>query len=57
MKEAWHYVAEHPDETSQRMGGGSHLAMISLEELGADFFRPESLRLDAQPIFTIPLLA
>jgi len=31
------------------MGGGKHVAIISLEELGADFFRPESLRLDARP--------
>lgn len=49
LKQAWRYVAEHPDESSSWFGG-KWLVLVSLrEELGADFFRPENLRLDARP--------
>ena len=50
LRRAWQYVAEHPEDTSQMLGG-KWLTMISLAEIGDDFFRPERLRLDARPYF------
>jgi hypothetical protein len=40
LRRAWQYVAEHPEDTSQMLGG-KWLTMISLAEIGDDFFRPE----------------
>ena len=51
IEKGWQYVAEHPDETSEWLGG-KWVELISLdEELGADFFRPERLRYDARGYF------
>jgi len=51
IKKGWQYVEEHPDETSEWLGGKWQERVSLNKELGDDFFRPEKLRFDARAYF------